>query len=205
MANDGSSGNAKVYMRQGAAVQVVASGGQILVEPGGSLALSTGAGVSRLWQEKQLDLAGAIVASASGGTFITASGGNPKYARVNGTTDPAIAITWTSAAGTTTPIYFPPVDVPNNLATAEPVVISLYGEGASANATNGISVQAFFGIGGTNVGATMKFTSAPAWVDVSIASGSVGAGVLNVSLAPQAHASGAISLYGARVSYRTSS
>lgn len=189
--------NAQVYMEQGAsALHVGASGG---------IYMTTGAGLHGLWQEKQLDLGAVMVASASGNAFINASGKNPSYARINGTTDPAVRIEWATAAGTTTPIFFPPIMLPDNLSTADPLVISLYGEGASANATNGFAVTAFFGIGGANVGTTMKFTSAPSKVSVSIASGSIGAGVLNIGLAPQAHASGVIDLYGAKIGYRTSS
>lgn len=197
--------NVSIFTRQGGNEMVISSGATFQVDPGGVVNFSTGAGLKNLWQERQLDLAAAVVASASGATFITASGKNPGYARNNGTTDPSIRVQWSSAAGATAPIYFPPIMMPDNLSTAEPVVISLYGEGASANATNGLAVQAFFGIGGADVGSTMKFTSAPSKVNVSIASGSIGAGVLNISLAPQAHASGVIALYGAKVSYRTSS
>ena len=220
MAN--ASGQARVYVEQGATGLVVASGGRILVEPGGSLVASgqitMGAGstfdlnttfdasggaiiLPGTLREFEIELplwAAAEVSSADSLNPLT-SGTNPSIGRVNAGTDPKGRISWSTAAGATDPVQWD-VMPPTHMSTAFALRVQLYAEGASANATNEVNVLAFFGVGDANAGTTVALTSTPAIQTVSIASGDILANTpLAVIVSPNAHASGAITLYGARL------
>lgn len=212
--------HSRVYREQGATGIVVASGGRILVEGGGTIRVQGASGII-LDASGRIDAAsGSIilpgtlrqgfidlvlgaaweVSSADSLNALT-SGTNPSFGRVNAGTDPKARIAWSTAAGSLDPIQWD-VDLPPDVATASGLTIALYAEGASANATNEVSVGVFFGVGDANAGTTVALTSTPGYRTVQVASGDVLPNTpLAVIVTPSGHASGAITLYGGRVIY----
>ena len=129
--------------------------------------------------------------------------GEPSLALVS--SDSAVFfLKWTSA--NVAAIKLPPVALPNDFSTAGGLTIELSGEsvgtGSASDAISAITIEAYFGAAGTNVGSTHpNFTSTPGWQGITVASGSVATGTLNITLVPQAHGNRAIRLYDARLSY----
>lgn len=194
----------RVYREQGGSRQVVASGGTILVEAGGTIDASAGS-ITLPGTLRQgfvdLPLLGAWeVASADSLNALT-SGTNPSLGRINAGTDPKGKISWSTAAGTTDPVQWD-VMLPPDVASGGGLTVGLYGEGASANATNELNVRVFFGVGDANAGTTVALTSAPGLRTIAVASGDVIVNTpLSIIVSPNAHASGAIDLYGGRIVY----
>ncbi len=186
----------EIVRAQGATAFIIGSSGEVKWEPGGE---SVG-----LTRDIHFALDGALVASASGAKMLIASGNNPSVAPVNGLTDPTLRLRWSSAAGTTTPVRLPTVSVPDDFDKTVPAILRLYGEGASANANNGVAALVFFGVGGADAGTTAAFTSAPSEKTVSLTTANqTSVGPISVVLSPQAHASGAIDLYAAKLTYKS--
>lgn len=144
--------------------------------------------------------------SASGTFTAITTGTNPALGRVNATVDPSIRVRWTTAAGAQDPLQLPTVALPPDVGTATGITVHLYGEKGSGQASADIDVRAYMGIGDTEMGTTVNFTSSPADRTVAIASGDVVPGtMLNLVLEPAAHASGVIDLYAVWVTYARSS
>lgn len=215
----GSSGQARVYMEQGATRQVVASGGSILFEAGGHLDASAG----RVTLPGQLgkgliDLGPYIWAAralASAENFASGTSGDPLWGgMLDRETTPAMAMVSTGdqsfylnwASAIVVGIKLPSISIPPDLATAAGLSIDLLGEsigtGTASDAKSAFDVRAWAGIGDTEMGAThADFTSTPSYKTVAIASGDLTTDVLNLTLVPEAHAGRAIRLYGGRITY----
>lgn len=175
----------------------VGSSGEVRYEPG--------AEQYGLTRDINLNLGAGVVCSASGAKQVIASGNNPRYARVNGSTDPTMGLTWTSAAGTTTPVTFPSVAIPDDLDILSPLLLRIRGKGSSAQSTNELVAHIHIN-GGADVGTTAAFTSAVTEKIVSVASGSLSsAGFIGWSLHPNAHASGTLDIRSAKFTYKSRS
>ena len=116
----------------------------------------------------------------------------------------AAYLQWTS--GNAAGIKLPPITMPVDFTTAGPLSIALYGEvvgtATAADAIQAITVKAYMGPTGTDVGTThANFTSTPSFKAISIASGSLTTDTLNLTLVPQTHAARAINLYGGKITY----
>lgn len=149
------------------------------------------------------NLLNALEVSSADSLNALTSGTNPSIGRVNAGTDPANRIRWASGTGNADPIQFG-FYMPPDLSTAGGLTFTLYGEGSSANAENKLNVAVWFGVGGSNVGASGgALSSTPAAQSISVASGSLVANVpVTVIVTPSsAHASGPIDLYGLRATY----
>lgn len=124
------------------------------------------------------------------------SGTNPSFGRTNAGTDPQSRVRWASGTGSTDPIQISAM-LPPDISTAAGLTVGVFGEGASANATNELDVRVYFGVGDANAGTTVALTSTPSIRTVAIASGDVIASApITIAIAPNAHASGPIDLYG---------
>ena len=198
---------ARVFVPQGATQVVIATGGVLDVD-GGLIDASAGRitwppGLASGYIPLNLFSAQEVV-SASGSFTALSTGTTPARGRINATTDPTLRIRW--ATGNNDPIQLPEVIMPDDLSTVGPITLHLYGEKGSGQASADIDAQAWFGVGDTEMGSTVSFTSAPTRRTMSIASGDIVASApLNLVLTPAAHASGVIDLYGAALSYRRKS
>lgn len=147
-------------------------------------------------------LASAETAATASGVVVNWGGTPPLALTASG--DQSIYVSWVSAdvAG----IKLPPIFMPGDMSTADGVKVGLYGEtvgsATAADTKNCVDIKAWFDIGDTECGATHPdWTSTPGLKEITIASGDVSTGVLNITLAPQAHAGRAMRLYGGRVEY----
>lgn len=140
--------------------------------------------------------------AAHGG--IMAVDSQPDLARINGATDKALRITW--AATEVDEIQFPPLAIPPDYDNSGALTIHLLVY-KDANMDTGavIDVQAFSGVGDTEMGGnTAAITeTAAAEKSVSLTGANVGAhpGVLNISLVPGTHANDALYLLAAWAEY----
>ena len=207
-----SSGQSRIYKEQmtsaDTARQVFASGARLLMEAGssgtfnGALDMS-GAniilpGVLRTGFI-DLPLGDAWEVSSADSLNALTSGTNPAFARVNAGTDPKGRIVWTSGTGGADPIQWD-VHIPSDVATASPLVVSLYGEVSSA-VVNGFNVDVRFGVGDNNAGATVALTTTPGNRTVNVASGDIIANVPAAIIVNPVSSTGTVSLYGARLTY----
>lgn len=214
--------HSKVHKTQGASAIVVASGGTIDVQGGGHINAASG----RITQPGSLakgyvDLGPYLVNArelSSAESLVTGSSGDPLFGGLlsggaTGTT-PALALTssgdqsfyldWASA--NVDAIKLPPIFMPGDMSTAGGLTIGLYGEtvgsATAADAKQCFDIRAWMDIGDTEMGATHPdFTSTPGLKQITLASGDVSTGILNLTLVPQAHAGRAIRLYGGRIDY----
>jgi hypothetical protein len=191
--------NSEVVRSQGATAIIIGSSGEVRFEAGGEL--------YGLTKDIVFNLRGGVVASASGAADIIASAKNPGYARVNGTTDPTQRVRWSTAAGTTTPVQFPTVAIPDDFDKTVAAQLRLYGEGGSAQSDLSFTASVFFGVGAGNAGATTPtFTSAPSEKALALTTANqTSVGPLTLVLAPNAHTSGVLDLYAAKITYKARS
>lgn len=185
---------------------VFASGSRLLFEAGALLDASAGRvqlpGVLGQGYDS-LRIAGVkATATASGITQALTTGTNPR-AETFEVASGAVRYSWTTAAGNTNPLLYEPWHVPGDLATAAGLTIRMVASGATANATNSLTVRARNGTATAAIDTTFALAGGAAEITGTIASGSVPAtGVLNFTVIPEnAHASGNISLYSLGVSY----
>jgi hypothetical protein len=128
----------------------------------------------------------------------------PTLARVNGATDKALRVAW--AAASVVECQFPPVALPGDLDDAAAVTLHfLIAKGTNTDTAAVIDVQAFQGVGDTEMGGNTAALGSAALGEyiVTLAAGDIAAhpSFLNVSLVPGAHANDAIYLYAAWVEY----
>jgi hypothetical protein len=140
--------------------------------------------------------------TAHGG--LLASDSDPALARVNGATDKALRVTWDTAADTDE-VQFPPVPKPRDVDEDFPVTVHLLMAMGGATDTPTVDVQAFDGLGDTEMGgATAAVTGTDiAEYSVALAAANIGAypGFWNIALVPGAHTNDALHLYGAWITY----
>lgn len=136
---------------------------------------------------------------------ILTSDSTPTYARVNGATDKALRVTW--VAGNVDEVQFPPVAMPPDLDAAFDVVVHLVARMAGATDTPTIDVQAFDGIGDTEMGGvTQALSNTLQELTVTLANADISGnplGFLNLSLIPGTHGTDALELYSAWLEYTT--
>jgi hypothetical protein len=135
--------------------------------------------------------------AAHGG--IMASDSTPALARVNGATDKALRVAW--AAADVTEVQFPPVPLPRDLGGA--CSVHLWAGMAGATDTPTIDVQAYSGVGDTEMGTATAALSDAAEVSAAITAANLGdhPGFLNLALVPAAHGTDALYLYAAWLEY----
>jgi hypothetical protein len=144
--------------------------------------------------------ANAIQATVEGG--MGDSNTSPALERVNGATDKALRLAW--AAAGVAEVAFPPVVMPPDLDPGAPVEVHLIcAKDANANTVT-IDVQAWAGIGDTEMGgATPTIAEAKAEYSVPLAAADIPAhpDFLNIQLIPGAHAGDALYVYAAWLEY----
>lgn len=212
-----------VYMKQGATAMVVASGGTISIEPGGTIDgltnglpgnLSSGSIPlgAQLFSARELASAENFASGSTAPTafFMGILGPDTTPAMsINSTVDQSFFLNWASANVDT--IRLPPVALPADVATGAGLTIELFGEmtgsATAADAVQAFKINVWSGIGGSNLGATHPdFTTTPSYKGITVASGSVVPNTpLNITLTPQTHAARAIRLYDARIRYKRTS
>jgi hypothetical protein len=198
------SGQAKVYVKQGATEQVIDAGGYFNAASGavlmpGSLAKGYIDLGPYIFQARKM---------ASGETLTTASGSviDPDVGSValTSTGDQSLYVGWASAA--VNGIKLPPIAMPGDMSTAGGVTIGLYGEtvgsASAADTKDALDIRCWMDVGDTEMGSTHPdFTSTPALRTITLTSANVSTGILNITLVPEAHAARAIRLYGGRIGY----
>lgn len=221
----------KVYHERESSAEVVASGGKIRVESGGEINLESGGvfnGSSGqvnlpgslakgyiqlgpyLMGARQLASAENFIAGTSaesgfwGGMLIQGATAATPQMSLTSTGDQSFYLEWASAV--VVGIKLPPIEMPGDMSTAGGITVNLYGEtvgsASAADAKDAFDIRAWMGIGDTEMGATHPdFTSTPDYKSITLASGDVTTGVLNLTLVPEAHAARAIRLYGGRIDY----
>jgi len=105
------------------------------------------------------------------------------------------------ATANVAPLIYKNLRLPDDMSTAGPLRLVYTAESVSG-ATNDINWQIRAGTATANLGATAALSSTPIERTVAVASGSVPAsGFIGVTVFPGAHATGAVSLYAAGISY----
>lgn len=219
-----------VYREPGGATMVVASGGSLRMEPGSTFEMATGVTVKGLGANLpgqlasgQMDLSPYLFHArevASGETFSSGSTATAAffYGQLGPDTTPVLNMTssgdqswylnWASAV--VDGIKLDPIVLPNDLSTAAGFTVELKGEsigtGTASDAAAGFDIRCWSGVGDTEMGSTHpNFTSTPSWKGITIASGDLTTGALNITLVPSAHANRAIRVYAMRGRYARSS
>lgn len=215
--------HSKIYKTQGATAQVIAAGGTLDVA-GGHVNLASGRVTMPpslakgyidlgpyLMNSRQLASAEQFIAGTSaetafwGGILVGngATAGTPALA-LTASGDQSLYLNWASAV--VAAIKLPSIAMPGDMSTAGGITVNLLGENvgsaSAADAKMCVDIRAWMDIGDTEMGATHpNFTTTPSYKGVTLASGDVSTGVLNLTLVPEAHANRAIRLYGGRVEY----
>ena len=131
-----------------------------------------------------------------------ASNTTPTLKRVNTSTDKALRITW--AASDVTELAVPPIAYPPVLDPANDVTVHIYAGMAGSTNTPTIDIQAWEGVGDTEMGgatAALAATAAEKTVTLSAANLTGSPGFLNLQLVPAAHGTDAIYLYAMWLEY----
>lgn len=139
--------------------------------------------------------------AAHGG--LLASDSDPALARVDGATDKALRAIW-DTTNDIIEVQFPPVPIPEDLDDSEDVTVHLMAAMESTNDTPAIDVQAFAGVGDTEMGgATAALSDTLAEVSVTLDAANIPAhpNFLNIALVPGAHETDALYLYAAWIEY----
>lgn len=142
----------------------------------------------------------------SGGVLVMTDSA-PSLARVNGATDKAARLVW--AANVVDEIQFAPVPLPPVcVASGNSITVHLLiGKGTNTDTTAVIDVQAWSGLGDTEMGGNTAALNATAITEysVTLTGANVGAhpGFLNLGLIPGAHANDAEHLYAAWLEIET--
>jgi hypothetical protein len=216
-------GQSKVYKTQGATAVIAASGGTFKLDGGAANFASGRVTMPPALAKGYLDLSAYLMGArqlASAEQFIPGTSGEIAFwggvlVGAGGTAGtPALVLTASNdqslylnyASAVVVGIKLPPIALPGDLSTAGGLTISLYGEtvgsASAADAKDAFDIRAWFDIGDTECGATHPdFTSTPAFKSVTVASGDVTTGILNITLVPEAHAARAIRLYGGKMEY----
>ena len=146
-------------------------------------------------------------AAAQGGGVLVRTDSAPSLARVNGATDKAARLVW--AANVVDELQFAPVPLPPVcVASGNSVTVHLLiGKGTNTDTTAVIDVQAWSGLGDTEMGGNTAALNATAITEysVTLTGANVGAhpGFLNLGLIPGAHANDAEHLYAAWLEIET--
>lgn len=139
--------------------------------------------------------------AAHGG--ILGSDSTPKLKRVNAATDKALRVEW--AASDSNEAQFPPIPWPPDLDPSDDVVVHLLVQRSGGTDNCQIDVQAFEGVGDTEMGgktdALTNTSVTEVTVTLSASDISGHPGVLNLSLVPDAHTTDALYLYTAWLQY----
>lgn len=128
----------------------------------------------------------------------------PSLQRVNSATDKALRVIW--AAASVIEVQFPPTPLPGDLDdTANVTVHLLVGKDANTDTAAVIDVQAWEGVGDTEMGGNTAALATASLTEYSVtltAANIAGhPGFLNIGLVPGAHNNDAIHLYAAWVEY----
>lgn len=149
------------------------------------------------------DIGVAAVGAAQGSGGILAKDTTPILERVSTTTDKALRVKW--AAANVDEVQFPAVPMPPDLDETGSVTVHLLAKMGGATDTPTIDVQAFDGIGDTEMGGTTAaLSSTLAELSVTLAAADISGhplGFLNISLVPGAHGTDTLELYAAWIEY----
>lgn len=140
-------------------------------------------------------------ATASGISAITgASGTTALVGMTNVGVSGPVGYRWATNNGFR--LYFAPVRIPDDFATADPVYVHYTGENTSG-ATRDCKVIVHAGVTATaDLGSSGALSSTPQERTITLSTGSIPAsGYLSVAWAPTSGASGSVSLYGIGISY----
>lgn len=149
------------------------------------------------------DIGVAADAAARGSGGILASDTTPALARVNGATDKALFVNW--VAGNVDEVQFPEIPMPPDLDATQDVTVHLLAKMDSTADTPTIDVQAFDGIGDTEMGgATAALSDTLQELTATLLAANISGpptGFLSVVLVPGTHATDAVELYAAWIEY----
>lgn len=214
----------KVYREPGGTTMVVASGGTLRIDAGAAVQGLGRAGVlPGNLASGTLDLGPHLIAAreaASGETLTSGTSAPTMFwgGLLNVDTTPSQtlvssgdqSLTWTWASANIDGMKLPPIALPTDLSTAAGLNVDVYGEsigtGTASDAKSALDIRCWSGVGDTEMGATHPdFTSTPTWRGITVASGDITSGPLNITLVPEAHAGRALRIFGARIRYTRSS
>lgn len=146
------------------------------------------------------------IAETQGTGGLLAATTDPILQRVNGATDKAARVNWDGTS--VIEAQFPPIPLPPDIDTSANVEVHLLtAVEAATTATLTIDVQAFNGVGDTEMGGAATLdtsTTSVAEQTVALAAANIAAepGFINLALVPGAHSGGAdIFLYAAWIEY----
>lgn len=206
--------HSKVYKTQGASAIVVSSGGEIQITSGGEISL--GAGASANFTSGTVALPGNLrrgydtlivkgaktTATASGVVTAFTTAVHPKLKTFE-VASGALLYEW--ATGHVEPLLYEPWRIPDDFSTGDGLYVHFTGESVSG-ATNDLNIAVRSGTATADLGTTAALTSTPSEQYIEVGATALPAsGLLNVSIFPSAHATGAISLFSAGISYYRSS
>lgn len=139
--------------------------------------------------------------AANGGLLATDS--TPALERINGATDKGLRVRW--AAANVDEVQFATVPMPPDLDESKNVTVHLLARMSGATDTPTINVEAWDGIGDTEMGGNTAALSATlAELTVTLAAANITGhplGFLNINLIPAAHGTDALDLFAAWVEY----
>lgn len=224
MADKSYEGAARAYRKQGATAFVIASGGALEVEPGGTLNVASGAlnlppnlkkgffafdlpaaralASAENFIDANFSATGVSVGSSVGG--LLHAGSTPKLVMLSSANQMTL-VQW--ASGSVVGIRLPTFVKPPDFDSSSPVKIKLLGRCATASGNAGFSIKVWDSTNTTNVGSTCaSFTaSGSVFTSHSITVSATGLtaypGVLNVTLVPGAHQNDTIDLSACWLEY----
>lgn len=215
-------GQARVYRKQGATAMVIASGGTLEVQPGGTINLSSGSitmPTNLAVGYRPLDIFAARVLTSAEqfiGVNFSGSGislgssvggllnaGSVPTLTMNSSLNQAAVLTW--ASGQTAAIAFPPIGIPPDFSSAGGLEVHLHGSRTSDGASNNAFDVRFWANANTsNKGSSCTtLTTSPTEKFVAISSAEVGAhpGYWNIGIQPGTHTNNAVKLWSAWLEY----
>lgn len=204
----------RILVSDGAGFKSVAVSGDATLDSAGALTLAAAAVEASMLGSNlrtgyiplslftaRIITADAIQATTEGG--VPDSNTNPSIARVNGATDKQGRLIW--AAGNAAEIQFEPFAYPPDLDDTAVITVNLLAAMAGATDTPVITVSYWEGVGDTNAGGNTPALTGTSLVNYTreIAAADVGAypKSASIGLTPGAHATDAIHLYAAWLTY----
>lgn len=193
----------KVYRKQGGDELVVASGGAVTVESGGTFTLpgDRGKGCIQIPFAALREIASNDIPATAADAGVLAKDTTPNFERENGATDKALRLEWAATNVDEVTFHFA---YPPDLDDAQPVTVHAMAKMAGATDTPVLAVGYFEGIGDTNAGGnSAALSSTLAEVSVTIAAADIGAhpNFASVSITPGAHGTDALYLYALWIEY----
>ena len=175
------------------------SGATLDLSAAGVIVLYTYSGIVQLDLSQVTIITSNAIDTQAHAAGLPASNTNPTLQRSNGATDKSLVLSW--AASNSQEVQFPGIVIPPDCNIAQAVIFNCLADMSGATDTPVLTLAAFEGVGGTNLGAaTVALSATLALLTVSLTLTAY-PNFLSLTLTPGTHTTNAVNLYAAWLTY----